>query len=122
MSFRTIDTDAERYDRATKALDRFTLVEIALHRDVLSARAGMLRNYDPLVQELDDLREAVGRLRDNATADPEEVAAIDGFAAAANRQEELTEQFKSDNAFEQSESCSCRSTKNSRVTRRLVSL
>jgi hypothetical protein len=45
-SFRAIDTDAERYDRALKALDRFTMVEIALHRDVLSARAGMLRNYD----------------------------------------------------------------------------
>jgi hypothetical protein len=63
----------------------------------------MLRNYDPLVQELDNLREAVGRLRDNASGDPEEAAAIDGFAAAANRQEELTEQFKSDTALLQRE-------------------
>jgi len=38
LSFRAIDTDAERYDRALKALDRFTMMETALQRDVLSAR------------------------------------------------------------------------------------
>jgi hypothetical protein len=38
LSFRAIDPDAERYDRALKALDRFTMMEIALHRDALSAR------------------------------------------------------------------------------------
>jgi signal transduction histidine kinase len=99
LSFRAIDTDAERYDRALKAFDRFTMVEIALQRDVLSARAGMLRNYDPLVQEVDDLREALGRLHDNSTKDTEAVAVIDRFATAAALQEQLTEQFKSDNAL-----------------------
>jgi hypothetical protein len=74
-------------------------MEIALHRDVLSARTGMLRNYDPLVREENALREALGRLRDNASGDAEEAAAIDRFAAAATRQEELTEQFKSNNAL-----------------------
>jgi signal transduction histidine kinase/CheY-like chemotaxis protein len=99
LSFRAIDPEAERYDRALKALDRFTMTEIVLHRDVLSARAGMLRNYDPLVREVRVLREALGRLRDNASGDAQEAAAIDRFAAAAERQEELTEQFKSDNAL-----------------------
>ena len=99
LSFRAIDPDAERYDRVLKALDRFTTMEIALHRDVLSARTGMLRNYDPLVREVNALREALGRLRDNASGDAEEAAAIDRFAAAAARQEELTEQFKSNNAL-----------------------
>jgi signal transduction histidine kinase len=99
LSFRAVDTDAERYDRALKALDRFTLTEITLDRDVLSARAGMLRNYDPLVQEVNDLREALGRLHDNASGDTEEAAAIDRFATAAAVQEQLTEQFKSDNAL-----------------------
>jgi signal transduction histidine kinase len=98
LAFRAIDPEAERYDRALKALDRFTLMEIALHRDVLSARAGMLRNYDPLVRELNALRDALDRLRDNASGDAEEAAAIDRFTAAAGQQEELTEQFKSDNA------------------------
>src|SRR5215467_5603512 len=99
LSFRAIDADAERYDRALKALDRFTLMEIALHRDVLSARAGLLRNYDPLVRELNALRDALDRLRDNVSGDAEEAAAIDRFAAAAAQQEQLTEQFKSDNAL-----------------------
>jgi hypothetical protein len=99
LSFRALNPDAERYDRALNALDRFIIVEIALHRDVLSARAGMLRNYDPLVREVDGLREALGRMRENASGDAEEAAVIDRFAAAANRQEELTERFKSDNAL-----------------------
>ena len=99
LSFRAIDTDAERYDRALKALDRFAMIEIALHRDVLSARAGLLRNYDPLVEEINALRASLGRLRDNASGDGEEAAAIARFAAAAARQEELTEQFKSNNAL-----------------------
>ena len=99
LSFRAIDPDAERYDRALKALDRFTMMESALHRDVLSARAGMLRNYDPLVQETNALRESLGRLRDNTSVDAEMAAAIDRFVAAATQQEELTEQFKSNNAL-----------------------
>ena len=99
LSFRAVDTDAERYDRALKALDRFTMLEIALHRDVLSARAGMLRNYDPLVQEVNDLREVLGRLHDNSSEDAEAAAAIERFETAAALQEELTEQFKSDNAL-----------------------
>ena len=76
LAFRAIDTDAERYDRALKALDRFAMLEIALHRDVLSARAGLLRNYDPLVEEINALRASLGRLRDNASGDGEEAAAI----------------------------------------------
>jgi signal transduction histidine kinase len=99
LSFRAIDPDAERYDRSLKALDRFTMMEIALQRDVLSARGGLLRNYDPLVQEANALRESLGRLRDHESGDAEEAAAIDRFAAAASRQEQLTEQFKSDNAL-----------------------
>ena len=52
LAFRAVDPEAERFDRALKALDRFTVMETSLHRDVLSARAGLLRNYDPLVREL----------------------------------------------------------------------
>jgi signal transduction histidine kinase len=99
LSFGAIDTDAERYDRALKALDRFTMMETALQRDVLSARAGLLRNYDPLVREVNALSESLGRLRQNASGDAAEAATIDRFAAAATQQEELTEQLKSDNAL-----------------------
>jgi signal transduction histidine kinase len=99
LSFRASNTDVERFDRALGALDRFALVESALQRDVLSARAGMLRNYDPLVREVNILKELISRLRDAALADTEEAAAIDRLAASVSRQEELTEQFKSNNAL-----------------------
>jgi len=99
LSFRASNTDAERFDRALGALERFALVESALQRDVLSARAGMLRNYDPLVREVDALNELVSRLRKAAAADAEEAAAIDRLAASVTEQEKLTEQFKSSNAL-----------------------
>jgi signal transduction histidine kinase len=99
LSFQASNTDAERFDRALGALDRFALVESALQRDVLSARAGMLRNYDPLVREVNVLNELISRLRDAASADAEEGAAIDRLAASVSRQEEMTEQFKSHNAL-----------------------
>jgi len=70
-----------------------------LQRDVLSARAGMLRNYDPLVREVNALNELLARLRDAVSADTEDAAAVDRLAASLNRQEELIEQFKSNNAL-----------------------
>jgi len=99
LSFRASNTDVERFDRALGALDRFALVESALQRDVLSARAGMLRSYDPLVREVNVLNELISLLRDAASADTDEAAAIDRLAASVSRQEELTEQFKSNNAL-----------------------
>ena len=99
LSFRASNMDAERFDRALGALDRFALVESALQRDVLSARVGMLRNYDPLVREVNVLNDLIIRLRDAAAADAEEAAAVDRLGASVNRQEELTEQFKSNNAL-----------------------
>jgi len=99
LSFRASNMDAERFDRALGALDRFAMVESALQRDVLSARTGMLRNYDPLVREVNALNELVRQLRDAALVDAEEAAAVDRLAASVDRQEELTEQFKSSNAL-----------------------
>ncbi|HEX3419524.1 MAG TPA: DAHL domain-containing protein, partial [Stellaceae bacterium] len=99
LSYRASNTDAERFDHALGALDRFALVESALQRDVLSARAGMLRDYDPLVREVNVLDELIGRLRDAALADAEEAKAVGELAASVGRQEELTEQFKSHNAL-----------------------
>jgi signal transduction histidine kinase/CheY-like chemotaxis protein len=99
LSLRAVDPEAERYDRALKGLDRFTMVETGLQRDVLSARAGILRDYDPLVQKVNSLRETLGLLHDNVSDDPTEVVAIDRLATEAARQEELTERFKTANAL-----------------------
>src|SRR5260370_30602002 len=61
LSVRAIDTDAERLDLVFGEMDNFGRLEAALHRDVLSARAGVLRNYDPLVQEVDALAASLAR-------------------------------------------------------------
>jgi signal transduction histidine kinase/CheY-like chemotaxis protein len=98
LSLHSINTDAEMFDRALGALDDFARLESTLQRDVLTARAGMLRNYDPLVLEVNALDDSLVRLRETA-ADAETAAAIDGLAASIDRQEKLVEQFKSDNAL-----------------------
>jgi len=50
LSLRAINPEAELFDLAFAALDRFAMLESALYRDVFTTRAGTLRNYDPLVR------------------------------------------------------------------------
>jgi signal transduction histidine kinase/CheY-like chemotaxis protein len=97
--WRGMHTGTDRADDALRALDDFATAKSALHRDVLSARTGMLRNYDPLVRELTELHGAVGRLRDASVGDPEVADATGRLASLANQQEHWTEQFKSRNAL-----------------------
>ncbi len=99
LSLSALDTDAERFDRALSALDRFSATESDLRRDVLSARAGLLRNYDPLVHEVDALDTSLAQLRGVAAADAPVAAAIEGLAGSVSKQEDLIEVFKSDNAL-----------------------
>ena len=94
-----LNLNSSLFDRQLRALDDFAMIENALHRDVLTARAGLLRHYDSLVSEMGALHDALDRLRKAAAADPEEKAAIDRLAALVDRQEELVEQFKSKNAL-----------------------
>ena len=44
----------------------FALAEASLHRDVLQARAGLLRDYDTLVKAVVAMEDAVTRLRSYA--------------------------------------------------------
>ncbi len=94
-----LNLNSPLFDRQLRALDDFAMIENALHRDVLTARAGLLRHYDSLVSEIGALHDALDRLRKAAASDPEEKAAIDRLAALVDRQEELVEQFKSKNAL-----------------------
>jgi signal transduction histidine kinase/CheY-like chemotaxis protein len=59
----------------------------------------MLRNYDPLVQEVRSLYEAIDQLRSVADADAELDAELDLLTRAVQEQEHWTEQFKTDNAL-----------------------
>jgi signal transduction histidine kinase len=99
LSFGAVNPNAELFDRALASLDDLTITENTLNRDVLKARAGMLLNYDPLVREMQALDNTLPRLRQNAPEDEATAAAIDRLALSVSRQEDLIEQFKTNNAL-----------------------
>ncbi len=88
-----------RYDRELQALDAFSELERGLNREVLTARAGLSRNYDALARMTDAYAESLDRLREAAATDSEQSTAVEALAASADRQRDLVEQFKSRNAL-----------------------
>jgi signal transduction histidine kinase len=94
-----LNLNSDRYDRELQAFHDFSELERGLNREVLTARAGLSRNYDALARMTDAYAEALDRLREAAGADTEESAAIEVLAARARRQQDLIEQFKSRNAL-----------------------
>jgi signal transduction histidine kinase len=99
LSVRAVDADAERFDLALGEIDNFERVEADLNRNVLSARIGVLRNYDPLVRETEALDASIARLRRIPALSDATMAAIESLADMVAKQEDLVEQFKSDNAL-----------------------
>jgi signal transduction histidine kinase len=96
--------DAARHERTLDALRAAILDDAALQRDVLQARSGLLRNYDPLVQSIENLHRAVDELRtagQTASGDVRDEIdrRVDSVATAVADQEMLVEQFKSSNAL-----------------------
>src|ERR1700748_2159790 len=94
-----MNTGTTSLDDGLRALDDFAMAESALHRDVLSARVGMLRNYDPLVREVETLHTSIDRLRESAPEDQELAASIRSLDQLVSSQERFTEQFKTNNAL-----------------------
>lgn len=99
IAMRGMSAEVGTSQDALLAIDRLEKAESALHRDVLSARSGLLRNYDPLVREIDEMRGAVTRLRETAGYEPEIASAIDEVMRSVDKTEGLTERFKSRNAL-----------------------
>ena len=95
---RGTDTHAPQYEQTLQAFDDFALGEASLLRDVLQARAGLLRDYDPLTRDIDAMEGAVARMRTHAQAEGLDAGPVDRLAASVARQDELTERFKSSNA------------------------
>ena len=93
----SLDPAASRYDHALDVLDNFDMVESNLQRNILSARSGLLQNYDPLVHETDILANDVRALR----AAGVDAGAVDPLAELVATQDKLVETFKTDNALEQ---------------------
>ena len=94
-----LNMNSARFDRELKALADFTRFERGISREVLTARAGLSRNYDGLVRLADAYDDALARLREAAGSDPEEGAAVEVLAARVRRHQELIEQFKTKNAL-----------------------
>jgi signal transduction histidine kinase len=82
-------------DRASTALNDFALNESAFGRDLLSARAGLLRNYDPINDATLRIDNALLRLR-VAAMKTNVTQPLDSLIA---RQKDLGEKFKSNNAL-----------------------
>lgn len=99
LLLRGMNTGTSTLDDGLRALDDFAIAESALHKDVLSARVGMLRNYDPLVHELNTLHGSIERLRTLAPQDPELASSVENLSQLVASQERFTEQFKTNNAL-----------------------
>jgi signal transduction histidine kinase/CheY-like chemotaxis protein len=100
LLLRGMTPEAEMFDDALAALDQFGAGETALRQDVLRARAGMLRNYDLLVRDTNALDGALDQLMRTAAAYPGTVASgVERLSSSLGEQEEMVEQFKSDNAL-----------------------
>jgi signal transduction histidine kinase len=99
LLLRGVDTNAADYAMTLRTFDDLKLAEASLRRDVLQARAGLLRDYDGLVKSINAIREAVSRLKGFAEAEGLDVRPIESLAAMLSEEEELTERFKSANAL-----------------------
>jgi signal transduction histidine kinase/ActR/RegA family two-component response regulator len=95
--------NAALHERTLDALQQIVVDDAAVKRDVLRARTGLLRNYDPLVRSVESMRDATERLR---TADHVARTSmqhdiqrrIEATLAAVRDQEDLVDAFKSGNA------------------------
>ena len=73
--------------------------EVAMQRNALRARAGLLRDYDPLVQAMAATQDAVAGLQDLSPAGSALRARADDLEANVTVQEGLLERFKTSNAL-----------------------
>src|SRR5229473_2282653 len=99
LLLRGIDSNAPAYAMTLRAFDDYALAEASLHRDVLQARAGLLRNYDTPASAARAMEDAVTRLRSDAQTERLDMGPVDRLAAAVVKQEELMERFKTSNAL-----------------------
>ena len=94
----------DTHEAILTALRAIDVNHASLQRDVLRARAGLLRNYDPLVESIVNLHAALSRLRTTfPESGVENVSDLDreltALAQSIDRDEALVERFKTDNAI-----------------------
>ncbi|MGF3025988.1 two-component system VirA-like sensor kinase [Methylobacterium aquaticum] len=91
------ELDAD-YLRTQRSVDALALAESRLQHDVLRARTGLLRNYDPIVAHVWEMEEALAALRAGSGQEDPEMRAL---AEAVTRETQMVERFKTGNALVQ---------------------
>lgn len=86
------------YVQTQRTIDALALAESRMQHDVLRARTGLLRNYDPIVTHLREMQAALAAIRASSGPDDREVRAL---AEAMNREAQMVERFKTGNALVQ---------------------
>ena len=99
LLLRGIDTNAPAYASTLRTFEDYALAEASLHRDVLQARAGLLRNYDAFTVAMRAMEDAVAQLRSHALNEHLDARPVERLAALVAQQEELMERFKTGNAL-----------------------
>ncbi len=94
----------ETHEDILTSLRAVDINHASLQRDVLQARAGLLRDYDPLVEPVKTLHSTVARLgelfKESGVEVPAALASELGkLSASIDRDEVLVEEFKTDNAL-----------------------
>ncbi|CAH2602733.1 Histidine kinase [Rhodovastum atsumiense] len=87
------------YAQAQRVVLGLAAGESDLQRDVLMARAGLLRNYDPLVADIGRLWWMAEALRQHPMMQADAAATLAELADTIGRMEALLEDFKSRNAL-----------------------
>jgi signal transduction histidine kinase len=99
LLLRGIWTDEPRYALELKAFGDYSLAEASLNRDILEARAGLLRNYDPIAKDVETLDDGLARLGIYAKDRALDLSAVNRLADQVAQREALVESFKTDNAI-----------------------
>ncbi len=84
--------------RTQRSVDALALAESRLQHDVLRARTGLLRNYDPIVAHVREMEEALAGLR---AASGQDDPAMRALTEAIAREAQMAERFKTGNALVQ---------------------
>src|SRR5262245_13052083 len=98
-ALRSMNAEAASAEAALRQLDTFAAMENAMHRDMLRSRAGLLRNYDPLVHEVEQLRKIAADLSAIEPADATYRREADRLGDLVAQQERWLEEFKTRNAL-----------------------
>jgi hypothetical protein len=95
LCFIGTSTSAPHDDHAMATLNQFVATGSRLRENILNARLGRLKDYDPLDREMSLLHQSPQNLTEDSVSD----LAISPLRRLIDRQDNLTELFKSDNAL-----------------------